>query len=350
MHCGTSKLADPAQLTVSKFKINMVKTKKSQRMNNVQTLSNGKKLKRRSRTTRGGGGSVSSDISAEFHGHMRMVMDPCAAPATCSVYSGASGVVTRHVRTGQLSGAVGDQALSFAWGPSIYRVCEANTANGGTVYAPGYTAIGVPGYDFLNSVTAQSRVIGACLRIHWNGTELSRAGSVAYGCMQLSQYPGGVNTTVDNLFQMLPNKTRVVPGELEIRWNPVNEDESYEQCDSSVTVTNNQDRNGLFFAYQGPAGAAFGYTLTVLYEWVPALGQGQPSPPTVRKSLPAAVSHINSALSRIKHWGDGAHDLASQLATATTAVYNSANTTYKVVKGAAKVIGEIGVPMLPLLL
>lgn len=287
-----------------------------------------------------------SSNDAAFIGHMRMVMDPCAAPAVGTVYSGASGVVTRHVSTGLLAGGASDQALSIVYAPSVYRICIANTLTGGVSYTPGYTTSGVPGYAFLNSVSRQSRVIGACLEIHWNGTELNRGGSIAYGVMQLSQYPGGSATTVDQLYGLLPHKTRVTPGSLQIRWNPAEEDESYDRCDAAVDVANNLDRNGLFFAYQGPPGGAFGYTLTTLYEWVPALGQGQPAPPTVRVSQPAAVSRINSVLAKVEHWGDAASTLASGMATASSAVYSGANNVYKVAKGVGRMIEGIGVPLL----
>lgn len=299
------------------------------------------KNKRRKGGRRTGGNAGNS----VFDGHMHMVIDPCAAPLSRTIYSGATGIVTRHVSTGQLAGGGSDQALMMGYVPSGYRMVTGSALVGSTAFTPSYTTINVPGYNFLLNTSAQSRVVGACLQIHWNGTEMNRGGTVAYGCFQASGVPA-VATTIDNIFALCPRRTRVVPGELEIRWNPTDEDESYSPCDGAITVDNFNDRNGLYFAFQGPTGAAFGYTLTVLVEWLPKIAQGQPAPPTVRSTIASPVVHINSTLSRIKHWGHGAADVASNVAAATSAVYSGVENTYKLIKGVGKMVETVGVPLL----
>lgn len=300
----------------------------------------------RKRRTRKGKAEMPPAIPTLFNGHINMVIDPCAAPIGRSVYSGASGLVTRHVSTGALNGGT-NVAMILGLVPGGYRTITAATLTGGTALSPTYSVTNVPGYSFLNSTTSQSRVIGACIQIHWNGTEFNRGGSVAYGCIQAS----GVNaasTTIDNIYRMLPHKRRVVAGDLEIKWNPSAEDESYDVCDAASTVSNFNDRNGLYFAYQGPANGEFGYTLTTVVEWLPKVGMDSPAPPTIRESLPAAVPHINNFLSKLEHFGDGAFDMSSKVAHAASAVYAGATNSYKTVKGLTRMF-ETGLSLVPML-
>ena len=110
-----------------------------------------------------------------------------------------------------------------------------------------------PGYSFLTSVAAQARVVGACIKIHWNGTEMNRAGTTAFGSMQAGNINRGLNAmTADTLITLSPNKVRTQPGELEIRWNPAMEEEQYFLPGAS-TDANFDDRTALVFAYNGPA-------------------------------------------------------------------------------------------------
>lgn len=285
----------------------------------------------------------SGDV-AGFQGHMSMVVDPCSSMLTKSIYSGTPGVVTRHTTSGQLSANAGDQTLVLVYYPGAFKAYFASLVSGSTVITLTPATSGVPGYSFLNNTSSQARVVGSCLQIHWNGTEMARAGTVGYGVIQAGLIPG-TPITQDMLFTLCPHKTRVVPGELEVVWNPAAEDESYAPCDGT-TVENFNDRNAIIFTYQGPAGAVFGWSMTTIYEWQPRVNQGQPAPPSVRSSLPAAVPHINNTLSRIKDWGHGAAHMAANAAAATSAVYSGATNTYKLLKGVSGMVSTVGVPLL----
>lgn len=281
-------------------------------------------------------------VRRELAEHINMLMDPCGAPLTKSVYGGAAGVITRHSTSGQIVTTT-EQAAFFGWVPGAFRTVFAQTATGGTAGAFNYTAGNVPGYNFLNSTSQQARIVGACLQFHWNGSESSRAGSIAVGCVPASSVKAGVATsTIDQVFAVLGAKSRIPAGEVEIKWNPANEDESYSPCDSAITVDAFDDRNALYFAYEGPGGAALAWTLTCVVEWTPRINNGQPAAPTIRRSEPSAVSSINNFLHSVGHTADNLEKTAVNAMSTVRSVYNATSTGYRLLKGASRAVQMIG--------
>lgn len=283
--------------------------------------------------------SVRASYNPMIRDHLRMVLDPCAAPTAQPAYAGSSGTVQRFVLTGAL-GSGTDTACYLIASPGGFRTDQATKLTNATSFTNGWGIGAQPGYTFLNTNARGARCIGACLQLHWNSSEQSRGGSLACGVLPASSWAAPSTVTVDQLYQLLDSKERIPSGECEILWNPSSEDAQYEICDSTVTVSNFDDKNALAFAFIGAPGFAIAYTYTVIYEWIPKLGLGQPAHSTVVRSIPDAVSQINTALSNMGFKNKPLMSLANK-ALSTAASYSAAGTAYRVLKTGAKVINTL---------
>lgn len=260
-----------------------------------------------------------------------MIIDPCSAAITRSCYSGFSGIITRHVTSGVYSGGASDRAAMFLLHPGCLRAFAVTALSQDTAVNVSYVTGGVPGFTFLNGVAGQSRCVAACMRITWVGTELNRQGEFAMGCVPAGVTPSAA-TTIQTVHSALPVKKRVPDGAIEIRWNPSEEDESYEQVANAVGESFNE-KNQMALTYIGGTGFSFSYVYTCIYEWTPRADSGQPAPTTVRQSSPAAVSTINNILAKIT---GGAHNFSvtAEHATQTlTSLYNAGQVGAKLIAG-----------------
>lgn len=271
--------------------------------------------------------------------HLNMILDPCGAPLAETAYSGPTGTIQRFVVTGSLS-ATTQQAGYIVLVPGGHRDNSAVLANGNTTNVVGYGTSFVPGYTTLNTVAGGARVVGACLQLHWNNSEQTRGGSIACGCIPAGEWQGGSTITTDQLYGLLPRKERIPAGECEIVWNPSPADMEFERVDSSITQSNFDDKNALAFAYQGPVGFAIAFTYTVIYEYVPKPGQGQPAHPTVHRSIPDPVGTLNTALAGIGFKNMPLVDVSKKIMS-TMATYTPVGNALRIVKGVAGVVNTL---------
>jgi len=271
-----------------------------------------------------------------LEGHVKMVVDPCSAPIVPTAYAGVEGQIQRFVSSGNLTSTT-EQAAIISIVPGGFRESFGVRATGSTAIALGYGTVNVPGYNFLQANSKGARVVGACLRIHWNSTELSRAGSIACGVVPASTVKAGATITADQLYGLLSEKQRIPSGECEIVWNPSEEDMSYDICDSTVTVTNFDDKNAMCFVYQGPAGFQLGWSLTVIYEWTPATGLGMVQHTSIHKSVPDAISQINNVLGKIG-FRNKPLETAANTVFGTMAKYTPTGNALKLIKTATGVV------------
>lgn len=256
-----------------------------------------------------------------FRDHLRMVMDPCQSELAPSVYGGVPGKIDRFTSCGQI--ALGtDTAVMFGWVPGAYRTVFAQAALGSTSVVPTYS-FAVPGGSYLSGISSAARVIGACMQLHYNGTEQNRGGSVALGTAQASEISGGTATTVDSVYTTLQTRCRTPPGEMECIWNPAIEDESYSPATASVTVDSFNDRTGIYFVYEGPSGATFAWTLTVIYEWIPLRTSEQMMPPTIKSTILDPIGQISNFLSKMGFHSSNLGTGAEAFAKATRALFST---------------------------
>lgn len=274
----------------------------------------------------------SEENGADFKGHVHMLVDPCGSPITRSIYSGQSGVVTRHTVSGTIS--PGANLAHVLWlSPGGFRDSNSSFATDATTYTPGYGAALVPGYSFLTGVTSKARCVSACLRVYWSGPELNRAGNIAYGCVTGGSYAAVPGTTAAQMYNLLPKKSRVPDGAFEVRWNPADEDEDYTNPLLGVDPNDINERNSLMFVFTGLANASFSYTYTTNIEWIPKPTSGQPAPPTIRQSTPAAVPKINNVLNKMKRGAENFNTMATDVATTASSMYAAGATGYNLMTG-----------------
>lgn len=269
---------------------------------------------------------------ADFKGHINMLIDPCGAPISRSIYSGQSGVITRHSISGTIT--PGANLAHVMWlSPGAFRDSSVNLASDLTAYTPSFGNGLVPGYSFLNGVTSKARCVSACLRVYWSGPELNRAGNIAYGCVTGGSYTATPGTTAAQMYNLLPKKSRVPDGAFEVRWNPADADEEYSNPDIAISPDDVNERNSLMFVFTGLANASFSYTYTTNIEWIPKPTSGQPAPPTIRQSTPAAVPKINNVLNKMRRGAENFNTMATDAATAASSVYAAGANGYRLLTG-----------------
>lgn len=296
---------------------------------------------KKTKATRENGGFDVYDVN--IRQHINMIVDPCGSPLTRSAYSGQSGVLTRH--TIQLNQNLGANAASaFVVSPGGFRNFAVSALTDTTSFLPAYGNSFVPGITYLTGIASQVRCVAACMRVHWSGTELNRAGSVAYGTVSGGQIPTA-NTTVSEIFTMLAKKTRTPDGVFEVKWNPSEEDEGYAPTALATPSYDFNDRTMMAFAYTGPTAATFAISITCIYEWLPLLTAGQPAPPTVRSSTPAAVPRINNILNKMKRGAESFNTMAVDAATTMSSMYAAGSSGYRLLTG-AKAMGTAALAIL----
>lgn len=266
--------------------------------------------------------------------HLRMILDPCAAPLTETAYSGVEGQISRFTASGQLFSSTDSTGYGI-FVPGGFRDSLGTRLNGATASVLGYGVANVPGYTFLNANSRGARPVAACLRLHWNAAETNRLGSLACGVLPASTFPAGTSPTTDNMYTILSEKGRIPAGECEIIWNPSQEDMTYDLCDSTVTVSNFDDKNALVFAYAGAPNFAIAWTYTVIYEWTPkvALGFMQHSP--VHKSVTDPIGTINNALHQLQFKSKPLIEKGVNMLFDTVGSYTGAGMAMKLAKVAA---------------
>lgn len=295
----------------------------------------GKKLKRRNRAR--SNRAQMPQANSLLSQHINMIIDPCASPLTSTAYSGPEGCIQRFVATGAVGGG-SNQASAIVVVPGGFRFLTANLATGSTAWTPGYTTIGFPGYTFLNTNASGARCVGACLQVHWNGAESARGGSMSCGVLPAGAVKDGVATNIDALYGLLQNRERIPAGECEVKWNPSEEDANYDICDAAVTISNFDDKNAMAVVWQGPSGGVLAYTITLVYEWVPKIGLGQPAHTTIHKSIPDAVSQINNVLHRVGFKNTSLGTLLGNAAMTAVSSYTGAGTMLKVAQGVSGIV------------
>lgn len=266
--------------------------------------------------------------------HVKMVIDPCAAPLTQSVYAGQRGIVQRFSSTWQFGTGTGNTVV-HALSPGGFRELFSVPATSSTSFTPAYVqnAGSFPGSTFLSSNSSGARCISSCMRVNWSGTELNRAGSLAIGVISGSSIFNGVATTGDQIYNLLQKKMRVPDGVVEIRWNPSEADEAYQEPQITAPAENFNDKHMMCLCYIGQPGATFSITTTTVYEWLPLTNTGQPAPPTTVPTVPSAVPKINNILHRMHSGASTFNTMATDAATAMSSMYAAGASGYKLLTG-----------------
>lgn len=215
--------------------------------------------------------------------YARLLEDPCRADLTYPVYSaGTAGYLTRVKQVVLLGGNSGaaDGYTAFVPGgdadvTDMYGMWHHGWSAGGG--ALGVIA-GATGPSFLRSTAVGSyRPIAGCLKVHYTGSELNRAGMISVGIVNQLQLAAG-ETILNPITAFVPSSAKTVrlgSEPHEVRWVPTN---ATDQAFSSST----QPAAGGTFSFstvvyvmaQGVPPGTCSVECDFVYEWQPDTTQG----------------------------------------------------------------------------
>lgn len=225
-------------------------------------------------------------------GHVRMLVDPCNAPLTDSVYGGASSVYRarfRGITAPNVSSDLGTvrYATLLAYHPVMGAYYAQGSSGSTATLVPRDSA--APGWDYI--VDNPARAIGACVGVTWTGTELNRQGFVHYGVVNggfvhrlLAAASGGggdLTQTFDTIRGKLTGFCRTPNDKCEINFVPTEADAELTQKPALAQGLVN-DLEVLFSRYNFvvvmtisdvafETAPAFQYTNTAIIEYTPEI-------------------------------------------------------------------------------
>nr|WRQ65440.1 hypothetical protein [Tolivirales sp.] len=247
---------------------------------------------------------------ARVASHVRMLLDPCEAPLGLTAYRGADGIVTRF--RNQISVNVpGSSAHVYVYYPAYNGIWSQSIADYNAALVPSYTTAG-PGQAFMLATAESQRVVSACSRISYTGSELDRQGMVYRGLLPEAALSG---CSVNTLIPLLQCADRVPDHVLETKFVPNASEEEYWKT-GSVAPEANGDRNAIVMVVIGNPAALtpFAITTVLVAEWRPKFGVGMQVPSPNTADSPAGLERVRTALSRAGQWWlEGSRTLSAGL-------------------------------------
>lgn len=226
---------------------------------------------------------VKPTLDKNAFAYARLLEDPCRADLTYPVYAaGTAGYLTRVkqvVLLGNNAGTV-DGYTAFVPGGA------ANTTTSLGMWHHGWSAgggglgtlTGATGPPFLRSNAVGSyRPVAGCLKVHYTGSELNRAGMISVGIVNQLQLAAG-ETGVAAISSFIPSSAKTVrlgAEPHEVKWVPTTTyDQAFSAASQPESVGTYAQSTTVYVMAQGvPAG-----TCTVecdfVYEWQPETTQG----------------------------------------------------------------------------
>lgn len=231
-------------------------------------------------------GARGAGLDAAALAYARLLEDPCRAELTHPVYmAGTSGYLTRIKQVVQLGlnpNAV-DGYTAFQPG-GLPTVTSSMTGmwHGGWANAAGgtlNTIAGTTGPAFLISATVgQYRPVAGCLKVHYTGSELNRAGLISVGICNQLQLANG-ETGIGPVATYVPSTARTArlgTEPHEVRWVPsVSQDMTFTGSSQPTSTSQVVGMGTVIYVFaQGvPAGSCL-VEVDFVYEWVPETSQG----------------------------------------------------------------------------
>lgn len=232
---------------------------------------------------------MASRLDNAARAYAMLLSDPCNGPLAKPLYSGGEGgYLIRGDTLMQLGNTATQTAGYFNWTPAATTsgghamVGNSQTSWTSATNVAAYFTGGSPALTFLASSTSAVRVVAACLRIIFPGSESARSGWIAYGQTSGALVKAGAAVTPANFAQTLPYMQRTPPTEVELIWRPNDADQTWQEMPSSGAYNaENYEKGALGFAFGGlPDGVGIAVHLTAVYEWQPAVSQGIPNAPS----------------------------------------------------------------------
>lgn len=239
-----------------------------------------------------------------------MLLDPCEAPLGLTAYRGSDGIVTRF--RSQLSvNVAGSSAYVHAYYPAYNGVWSQSVADLNAALTPSYATPG-PGQAFLLSTAESQRVVAACSRLAYTGTELNRQGMVYRGLLPEAALTGA---SINTLIPLLQSADRMPDRVLETKFVPNASEEEYWKTGVAAPEAAG-DRNAIVTIVLGDPAALTPLAITsvLVAEWRPKFGVGMQVPSPNTADSPAGLERVRTALSRAGNWWlEGSRTVAAGL-------------------------------------
>lgn len=219
--------------------VSVPKTKRSRR-SNAQPKKSKAPRRRRSKARRR---FISTSLSP-MAAYRRLLLDPCTAPVACPPFSDSQGYCIRLSSATTLHGVASANCGYLTWFPEyinqasyssyyIFENASTNVSPVNTVANPYGTSrttsasgLDSPAWAYMqNQPNGVFRVVAACARIMYTGSDLNRSGMFALSNnISARQVFGGLFANsnfpnIDNLFSAMPNHRRL-QSSIEIVWKP----------------------------------------------------------------------------------------------------------------------------------
>nr|WRQ65505.1 hypothetical protein [Tolivirales sp.] len=252
--------------------------------------------------------NISGD-SQRLRNHVGMVLDPCNSVLGPTAYRGSDGFVTRFRNIIAAGTTTANPYYVSIFYPAYNGVFLSGYSAATSVVTPVYTTAG-PGQPFLLSNADSQRVIGACTRINYLGSELNRQGILYRGVVPESAVAG---STINQLIALCQANERTPDHPLETKFIPSSIDEQYWDT-GSVAPSEAGDRNVIVTVMFGGTTVDLNTYLehTLICEWRPKFGSGLVVPTPNTGDVPSGLERVRSALSKLGDWWLSASHTAGQ--------------------------------------
>nr|WRQ65382.1 hypothetical protein [Tolivirales sp.] len=235
---------------------------------------------------------------------LNLIKDPCNAPLTGACYSGTgSGFITRTRQFFSPPGTATDFVMEIT--PSLkvgdmIRYSWSATPGGGLGTASTY-----PGPAFISPGTyvGKYRPVAGCVRVHYIGAELSRAGQMGYNLTNgLTLTPTeAIAVNAPQFLTTCATVGRTPDRSAEARWAPGNGDGEFVSNTNEELPFDVVQGNSLMFVCNSIPPGTINIEINFVWEWVPPNETGVGMQTTAQG--PASRNHTNEILAALGDLG-----------------------------------------------
>lgn len=243
----------------------------------------------------------------------RLIMDPCNAKLTQSIWPGAEGAFVGRFETDYIAySSATETAGALVYCPGInagyVNLTPAVLDTTATLLQSGAPAPGGSFFGVVGGTAASYRTVACCVQVSYPGSELTRAGIVSGGVVQfgtvapnISTAGGGTNvaTSVSALRTLSQHTERTPQNMMEITWFPGPGDMRFYNLNGNASITGSdvvtegEDKNAIIITVAGlPVSTGVRIRIVTVFEWTPRAGLGVVS----SAQTPASSSTLNDVL------------------------------------------------------
>jgi len=234
---------------------------------------------------------------------LRLIMDPCEAEMAHGYALSTEGIVQRFTQY-YTPTATTETSFSYAVFPTFYNTGGVYQNLGSGTGAIGTTVTAqLPGQTFLDANADTISTLAACVEVLYTGTVVNRKGYIAVAQGNTSAIIDAVSTATNTFSGLvaLSNAAAPIPSStVAVRWSPTvsNFNGSANAAETSAITST----NGVLVTAVGVNPSDFVVRVTIVYEYTPKIGLGQPLARVSRTTPPGVGERITSALDRYGHW------------------------------------------------